>query len=201
VILDWAGTAVDYGCCAPLVAFVEIFKRRGVDISIKEARGPMGIHKRTHILRLTQLDSIAQRWQDVHGREPTEDDVDTMFQAFVPTLLEILPDYCEPIPGVLDAVAAFRQRGLKIGSSTGYTREMMDVVVPEAEKRGYAPASIVCSSDVPAGRPSPWMALKSAMALGVYPMEAIVKIGDTVPDINEGLERRDVDHWPGPDRQ
>jgi phosphonoacetaldehyde hydrolase len=84
-------------------------------------------------------------------------------------------------------VAAFRQRGLKIGSSTGYTREMMDVVVPEAEKRGYAPDSIVCSSDVPAGRPSPWMALRSAMALGVYPMEAIVKIGDTVPDINEGL--------------
>jgi phosphonoacetaldehyde hydrolase len=147
----------------------------------------MGVHKRTHILRLTELDSVAQRWQEVHGSEPTEEDVDAMFEAFVPTLLEILPDYCEPIPGVLDAVAAFREGGLKVGSSTGYTREMMEIVVPEAKKRGYAPDSVVCSSDVPAGRPSPWMALRSAMELGVYPMEAIVKIGDTVPDVNEGL--------------
>lgn len=186
-ILDWAGTVVDYGCCAPVVAFVEIFKRRGVPISVEEARGPMGIHKRAHILQLTQLASIAQRWQEVHGRKPTEDDVDGMFQAFVPTLLEILPDYCTPIPGVLDAVAAFRERGLRLGSSTGYTREMMDVVAPEAEKHGYAPDCVVCSSDVPAGRPAPWMAFKNAMALGVYPMAAIVKIGDTVPDVHEGL--------------
>ena len=110
-----------------------------------------------------------------------------MFQDFVLALLDILPDYAEPIPGVLEAVAAFRERGLKIGSTTGYTREMMDVVVPEAKKQGYEPDSVVCSTDVPAGRPEPWMALKSAMEMGVYPMDAIVKVGDTVPDVEEGL--------------
>lgn len=187
VILDWAGTAVDYGCVAPLRAFVEIFRQRGVDLSIAEARGPMGVHKRTHIQQLTQLDAVVQRWEAAHGRAPTDADVDAMYEAFVPTLLEILPEYCEPIPGVLGAVEAFRARGLKVGSSTGYTREIMDVVVPEAAAHGYAPDSIVCSSDVPVGRPAPWMALKSAMDLNAYPVEAVVKVGDTVPDVAEGL--------------
>ena len=187
VILDWAGTAVDYGCCAPMVAFIEVFRQHGVPITIEEARGPMGVHKRTHVLQLTQLESVSQRWQEAHGRQADEADVESMFQDFVPALLDILADYTDPIPGVLEAVAAFRERGLKIGSTTGYTREMMDVVVPEAKKQGYEPDSVVCSTDVPAGRPEPWMALKSAMEMGVYPMDAIVKVGDTVPDIEEGL--------------
>jgi phosphonoacetaldehyde hydrolase len=186
-ILDWSGTAVDHGCFAPVAAFVEVFRRRGVPISVEEARGPMGIHKRTHILQLTQLKSVSRRWHDVHGIAPTAEDVDAMYDEFVPALLGIVPDYCEPIPGVPAAVAAMRERGLLVGSSTGYTREIMDVVVPEAAKRGYAPDSVVCSSDVPFGRPAPWMALRSAMELNAYPMAAVVKIGDTVPDIQEGL--------------
>jgi len=170
-----------------MVAFIEVFRQRGVSITIEEARGPMGVHKRTHILQLTRLESVSQRWQEAHGRQPDEADVESVFQDFVPALLDILPDYAEPIPGVLEAVAAFRERGLKIGSTTGYTREMMDVVAPEARKRGYEPDSVVCSTDVPVGRPEPWMALKSAMEMGVYPMDAIVKVGDTVPDVEEGL--------------
>ncbi len=76
---------------------------------------------------------------------------------------------------------------MKIGSTTGYTREMMDLLQSEAKKRGYEPDSTVCATDVPAGRPEPWMCLMNAQHLGVYPMESIVKIGDTLPDIGEGL--------------
>ena len=85
------------------------------------------------------------------------------------------------------AVADFRKRGLKIGSTTGYTGEMMKLLLGEAKKRGYEPDSSVCATDVPAGRPEPWMCLQNAMNLQTYPMEAFVKIGDTLPDISEGL--------------
>ena len=187
VLLDWAGTTMDYGCYAPAVVFVEVFRRKDVPITIEEARVPMGAHKMVHIRKITQLDRVAQAWMDVHGGRPNEDDVEAMFRDFVPLQLDCLANYADLIPGTVESVSAFRARGLKIGSTTGYTGEMMGILVAEAKARGYDPDSTVCATDVPAGRPEPWMCLQNAMNLGVYPMESIVKVGDTLPDIEEGL--------------
>ncbi len=187
VILDWAGTTMDYGCFAPAVVFVDVYKRKNVPISIEQARIPMGAHKKVHIRELSFMEDVAARWQEVHGQKPSEDDVGAMFQDFVPLQLKCLADYADLIPGTIEAVARFRKRGLKIGSSTGYLGEMMELLLEEARKRGYEPDASVCASDVPAGRPQPWMCLENAKKLQVYPMESIVKIGDTLPDIWEGL--------------
>lgn len=187
VILDWAGTTMDYGCYAPAVVFVEVYKRHGVEITIEEAREPMGAHKKVHIRKISQIPAVAKRWQEVHSRPCTEDDVEAMFQEFVPLQINCLADYADLIPGTLEALEKFRKRNLKIGSTTGYTGEMMALLLAEAKKRGYEPDSTVCATDVPAGRPEPWMCLRNAENLRIYPMEAIVKIGDTLPDIEEGL--------------
>lgn len=187
VILDWAGTTMDYGCYAPAVVFVEVYKRNGVEISLGEARRPMGAHKLVHLREISRIPSVASRWREVHGRPCAEEDVQRMFEEFVPLQLDCLAQYAELIPGTREVVAELRQRGIKIGSTTGYTREMTDLLLAEAARHGYAPDSTVCATDVPAGRPEPWMCLENARNLGVYPMEACVKIGDTLPDIEEGL--------------
>ncbi|MBI4509932.1 MAG: phosphonoacetaldehyde hydrolase [Deltaproteobacteria bacterium] len=187
VVLDWAGTTVDYGCLSPTAVFLEVFRKRGVEITLEEARGPMGAHKKDHIRALSRMESVASRWRAAHGKPCTEEDVDAMFREFVPMQVACLADYAALIPGTLEAVQDFRRRGLRIGTSTGYTSEMMEVLVPEARMRGYEPDFIACASDVPCGRPAPWMFYKNAMALGVYPMESLVKIGDTVADVEEGL--------------
>ena len=187
ILLDWAGTTMDYGCYAPAVVYIEVFKRKGVPITIDEARAPMGAHKKVHIRKISQIESVRQRWQEKHGRLPDEDDVEAMFQDFVPLQLACLADYADLIPGTLEAIAKFRRRGLKIGSTTGYTREMMDVLLAEAKKRGYEPDSTVCAADVPAGRPAPYMVLQNMINLQVYPPEAILKVDDTLPGIEEGL--------------
>lgn len=187
VLLDWAGTTLDYGCYAPAVVFIEVYKRKGVPISIQEARAPMGAHKKVHIRKISQLETVSRRWQAAHGRPPDEDDVEAMFQDFVPLQLACLADYADLIPGTLEAVADFHRRGLKIGSTTGYTTEMMKILLAEAKRRGYEPDSTVCASDVPAGRPEPWMCVQNAMHLRVYPFEACVKADDTLPGIDEGL--------------
>ncbi len=187
VILDWAGTTLDYGCYAPAVVFVEVYRRQGVDITMEQAREPMGAHKKVHIRKVSQIPAVARKWQEVHGRACSEEDVEAMFQEFVPRQLACLAEYADLIPGTLEALGTFRARGLKIGSTTGYTGEMTELILREAEQRGYVPDSTVCATDVPAGRPEPWMCLQNAMNLGVYPMESVVKIGDTLPDIAEGL--------------
>lgn len=187
VIFDWAGTTLDYGCYAPAVAFAEVYKRNGLEISLEEAREPMGAHKLVHLRKISQIPAVARRWQEMHGRPCTEDDVQRMFDQFLPLQLDCLAQFADLIPGTLEVVAELRRRGVKIGSTTGYTREMIDLLLHEAAQRGYAPDATVCVTDVPAGRPEPWMCLRTAENLGVYPMEACVKIGDTLPDIEEGL--------------
>ena len=187
VIFDWAGTTVDYGSQAPAMVFVEVFEREGVSISLAEAREPMGMDKKDHIRAITRMPAVAERWQAAHNRRPDEDDVCRMYAAFIPLQVEALANYAELIPGTLETCAFLRERGIKIGSNTGYNRAMVDVVAKQAEHQGYVPDSIVCSDDVPAGRPAPWMSLANAMQMGTYPLEAIVKVDDTLPGIAEGL--------------
>jgi len=187
VLFDWAGTTMDFGCMAPAVVFVEVFARKGVPITVEEARAPMGAHKRVHIQRITELDSVRKRWQEKHGRLPNDADIEAMFQVFVPLQLKCLSEYSAMIPGALDTVNALRKRGCKIGSTTGYTTEMMAINLKDAERQGYKPDSTVCASDVPAGRPYPYMCLQNVINLGVSPVEACVKIDDTRPGVEEGL--------------
>jgi len=187
VLLDWAGTTMDFGCMAPAVVFVEVFKRKRVPITIEEARAPMGAHKRVHIQRITELDSVRRRWQEAHGRPPNDDDVSAMFAEFVPLQLECLSDYSALIPGTLEAVAELRRRGIKIGSTSGYLSEMMKINLADAKRQGYEPDCTVCAADVPAGRPYPYMCLQNVIKLGVSAVQACVKIDDTVPGVEEGL--------------
>lgn len=187
VILDWAGTTMDFGCMAPAVVFIDVFKRKDVPITMEEARAPMGAHKRVHIQKITELGSVRRRWQEAHGRLPNDDDVTAMFEDFVPRQLACLSTYSALIPGTLEAVAAMRARGIKIGSTSGYLTEMMKINMADGKKQGYAPDSTVCASDVPAGRPYPFMCLQNAINLRVTTMEACVKIDDTAPGVEEGL--------------
>lgn len=187
VIFDWAGTTVDYGCFAPLEVFLEIFKEANVEVTIDEARKPMGVLKIDHIRILLNEPRISDEWEKVHGKKPDEKDVETLYAKYVPALLKILEKYAEPIPFVLDAVANLRKMGLKIGSTTGYTSEMMGIVVPKAKENGYSPDCYFTPDGLPDGRPLPWMCYKNAIELQVYPMTNIVKVGDTISDIKEGI--------------
>lgn len=187
VIFDWAGTTVDYGSLAPLAPFLEVFRRRGVELTVAEARTPMGMYKRDHISALLQMESVRRRWFEVHQRYPVEADVDSLFEEFIPLQLAAIKDHADLIPGCLECQAELRKEGLKIGTTTGYDREMMDILAPLARQQGFVPDSIVCVSDVPKGRPAPWMAVLSAMQMDAYPLWAVLKVGDTETDIHEGI--------------
>lgn len=187
VVLDWAGTTVDFGCIAPAAAFVRAFTEAGVPITMAEARGPMGLPKWEHIREIMATPTVAERWQVVHGRHPDEGDTEAMYERFVPLQVQSVAEHSELVPGVLETVAAMRARGLAIATTTGYPREVMDVVVREAKQQGYEPDVTVCAGDTPSGRPGPFMALQALIKLSISPVESVVKIGDTAVDIEEGL--------------
>jgi phosphonoacetaldehyde hydrolase len=187
VILDWAGTTVDHGSLAPIRVLQKIFSDREIEISEEEARRDMGILKKDHIRALLKIPRIATAWQQRYQRAPGEEEVESLFADFVPQQMACLVECSNVISGVTETVLRLRDRGLKIGSTTGYTRPLMDILLPHAASQGYAPDCTLCPDDVGAGRPFPWMIYESAIRMKVYPLEAVVKIGDTISDIEEGL--------------
>ena len=187
VILDWAGTTVDHGSLAPVRVLQKIFADRGIEISEDEARRDMGVLKKDHIRALLHAPRIAEAWRMRYRQIPEERDVETLFADFIPQQMQCLLEFSPVISGVTETVRRLRSRGLKIGSTTGYTRPMLDILLPHAASQGYAPDCALCPDDVGAGRPFPWMIYENAVRMKVFPLEAIVKIGDTVSDIEEGL--------------
>jgi phosphonoacetaldehyde hydrolase len=165
---------------------VRVFEAFGIAATTAEARQFMGLEKKEHIRSMCKLPKIAEQWKAQYGRVPNEDDVDRLYGKTEPMMVASIVSHADPITGLLPFVEAVHARDIKIGSCTGYTAPMMDVLVPAAAQRGYRPDCTVCASDVPAGRPFPWMCYQNAIQLQVHPFESMVKIGDTISDIAEG---------------
>lgn len=187
LVLDWAGTTVDFGSLAPTRTLERVFAAKGVAVTDGEIRAYMGWPKRVQIGKMLEFPRVAAAWKEAHGSAPTEKDADEIYEKFIPEQTACLLEYSHVLPGVPEAVEEFRRRGLKIGTTTGYTFDMMQVILPAAAKEGYSPDCTLTPGEVGAGRPHPYMVYENAVRLQVYPMAAIVKVGDTISDIHEGL--------------
>ncbi len=186
VVFDWAGTIVDHGCFGPVVAFQEVFTRAGVPIAVDEARAPMGLPKKDHLRTIAAMPEVMARWEARYGKAFGERDLEDLYAAFTGMQISVLKDHCGVIAGAIAVMDWLRRHDVKIGSTTGYVRAMMNEVVPRAGAQGLHVDSMVCADDVAAGRPHPWMAFRVMEQLGVYPPHACLKIGDTLPDVAEG---------------
>lgn len=186
-IFDWAGTMIDFGSFAPMGVFVKAFKTFDIEASIDQARKPMGAPKWDHIRAMMDDPAIASQWQRAHGRLPSDDDVDAVYEVFVPMNEDVVADYATLVPGARQTVEYLRARGMKIGSTTGYVRSIMDRVLPVAASQGYVPDNLVCADDLAEGRPGPLMMYKCFVDLAVYPPSAVIKVDDTEPGIAEGV--------------
>ena len=186
VMLDWAGTTVDHGSIAPVLALQTLFASHDIQLSSEDARREMGLLKRDHIQAILQLENVCVAWARKFGCEPTAEDLDKLYAEFGPLQMEIITKHSQVIDGVAETVARWKSRRIRVGTSTGYTRAMLDPVMIQARMQGYSPDSSVCPDEVGAGRPVPWMLLRNAQLLDVYPLSRCVKIGDTVSDIEEG---------------
>ena len=188
VVFDWAGTMVDFGCRAPVLALLEVFAEAGVEVTEAEARVDMGRAKRDHIRALLAAPRVAEAWRARHGQASDEADVDRLHDAVEPKMRAAARDCAALIPGAASLVADLRARGVRIGSTTGYTRPMMTDILPLAADQGYAPDVVVCAGETREGRPSPLMMWKALVDLRAWPARACVKVDDAVVGISEGLE-------------
>lgn len=190
VILDWSGTTIDKYVIAPAVVFVDVFDKYKVPITMQEARLPMGLRKDLHIKAITEIPEVRKRWIDVYDNEPQQKDVDNMFKDFVPMQMECLKKYTTLLPNTVETVNTLRNKfNIKIGSTTGFTKEMVDLIMQETYKQGYKPDVSVAGDEVKNGaRPKPFMVFKNMDLMNVHPIQAVVKVDDTITGCQEGIE-------------
>ncbi|MEO3470846.1 phosphonoacetaldehyde hydrolase [Roseomonas sp. CAU 1739] len=185
VILDWAGTVLDHGSRAPMGAFVEAFAHFGVAISIADARGPMGMAKRDHIRLVGTAPAVATAWRAKHGRDFDDAAIDAIFDVFEPLNVAAVEAHSALIPGAKHALDWCAANGIRIGSTTGYTRPIMERLAPLAAAQGFTPEVMVCAGDLAAGRPAPLQMWHAMAAMGIWPASTVVKLDDTPPGIGE----------------
>ncbi|WP_372995199.1 phosphonoacetaldehyde hydrolase [Marinobacter sp.] len=187
VIMDLAGTCVDFGSLAPIQAFMKLFEAEGIDLSEAEAREPMGTEKREHIRRILAMPRIRNQWRNAFGSEPERPDIDRLYNAFLPLQTAAIAERTKLVPGALALQEQLREQGIKLGVNTGYSREMVNVMLPGLAAQGFEPESVVVATEVPQGRPAPHMSFKNALELGITAVQGCVKVDDTTTGIEEGL--------------
>ncbi len=186
VVFDWAGTMIDFGCMAPVQALIEVFAAEGLALSAEEARRDMGKAKLDHLRALLADPTVAPRWAALKGAPASPADVDRLYACLEPAMKAAAAKSSRLIPGAAEVAAALRALGVRIGSGTGYTREMMADILPAAAAQGYAPEVVVCAGETPSGRPAPLMTWKALIALDAWPARACIKVDDAPVGIEEG---------------
>ena len=189
-ILDWSGTVSDKYVIAPAIAFQQVFSDYGIEVSMEEARVPMGLRKDLHIKKmLLGNNRISEMWNAKYGYTPTLHDVGKLFEDFVPIQLHALHEHATLLPDVNQTIQYLRVgMGIKVGSTTGFTREMVEVLETAANKQGAYFDTTVAGDEVSNGaRPAPHMVYKNMDNLGIDSPVGVVKVDDTVGGIGEGL--------------
>ena len=186
VIFDWAGTMVDFGCEAPVTALIEAFGMEGVNLQARVARRDMGIAKIDHVRNLLREAEVAAAWRDAKGRVSSERDVEILMGHLGPLMRGHAAAASALIAGARQTFDGLRGLGVRVASSTGYTRDMMEPVLAQAAAQGYTPEHVICAGETPQGRPSPLMIYKTCAELGIWPLSHVVKVDDAEAGIAEG---------------
>lgn len=186
VLFDWAGTMVDFGSCAPVAAMRRVFAGAGVPVAEEVVRRYMGQAKREHVVAMLSEPEVADRWRAAHDAAWSEADIDRLMTALEPAMQAEAEATATLVPGALDALRMLEESGIRVGSTTGYTRTMMAGILPRAEAQSYAPEVVVCAGETRAGRPAPLMLWKAMAEMGVWPADAVVVVDDAPVGIEAG---------------
>jgi len=185
VVLDVAGTVVDFGSRAPLLAMRETFAANlGITPPDAMLRASMGKNKREHLRDLC----LALDNSNAGGAC-----IESLVDALYGDLDERLPLWVAQrnewtSPSVPRVLAELRSMNVAVGFCTGYD----DVMVQPFRRlldRSFGTSHgmpVVTASHVQRGRPHPDMAVLVAELMGVEPAHCL-KVGDTVMDMQEGI--------------
>ncbi|TWP50084.1 phosphonatase-like hydrolase [Lentzea tibetensis] len=136
------------------------------------------------------------RWMGASKREAIaamlgQSEVDVVDAAFADFRRRLAAAYeavpPEPLPGVPEALAKLRAAGVKVALTTGFDRAVVDGLLGTLGWDSSVLDAVVCVSDVPAGRPAPYMIFRAMELTGVRSVAEVLVAGDTTRDLEAGV--------------
>lgn len=192
VIADLAGTWVDKYCLSPECAMKKTLFKHGILVDSSIIRAGMGLSKKTHIESiLAHIKKILENSRNidlVHKLSLLSTN-DTLYMDYLEIQKQVIRRFCTLIPGVLPAVRQLEKQGIKVGFTTGYPKDVTDLIMNEINTRyGVDLSKYGVSSDqvVNGNRPDPFMLYKCMDLMGIQDSKTVVKVGDSMLDILEG---------------
>lgn len=178
VVLDMAGTTIDDGQQVYRV-LAETAAAHGATPTPEEIARWHGAAKHEALRALLTPPG---------GTPPHEDRLHTVVADF---RVRLTAAYAAapptPLPGVSEALADLRAAGIKVALNTGFDRDIVDSLLNALGWQGDSVAdAVVCGSDVPTGRPAPFMIFKAMERLGVTDVARVLVAGDTPRDLEAG---------------
>ncbi|MEI7657467.1 MAG: HAD family hydrolase [Phycisphaerae bacterium] len=178
-VFDMAGTTVDDAGDHVAAALVSVLEQAGVHATAREVDPVMGIPKPLAIRELLR---------HARGCMPDPDEVHAVhaeFQAAMVDFYRIDPSVRE-IPGASGLFRRLRDAGVRVTLDTGFDRLIVDAIIERLGWSGLVDDSIA-SDEVDRGRPEPDMIRALMRRAGVTDPVRVGKLGDSVSDIDEGL--------------
>lgn len=187
VIFDLAGTLIDNGCLAPVHAMKSAFAKHGLLVSDEIIRADMGLPKRAHIKAILDNPSILGQWECIFNNPPRQVDIDQIYASTNQELKHIVCKYSEPTPYAVELLHYLQANGIRIGITTGYSRDIVNSLSGQIHKAGIIYNNLVCADEVKNPRPKAGMINKILDDWEIYNfgLHQFIKIGDTVADIQE----------------
>ncbi|MDE3156804.1 MAG: HAD hydrolase-like protein [Acidobacteriota bacterium] len=176
VVFDLAGTLVeDHG--EVLVSVTSALERQGIQVPTDEIREWRGASKRDVIRH------FIERHTDTGAAGATGDRVDRTYADFRRLLAEQYATHgITPIAGAARTLDWLGDRGIRIAATTGFDRDVADLILARAGWQQPL-ANLVCGSDVPLGRPAPYMIFRAMEAARVTNVREVAVVGDTPLDL------------------
>jgi len=180
VVFDIAGTTL-YDNDFVNIAFRNAMQSSGYEVTQREVNDVMGLKKPQAIRMMLEKRMPAENI--------TEQMIDDIHHVFLKNMIDFYkndPDIRE-IEGASNVFRILKENGIKVALDTGFSRDITQTIIDRIgwERDGLIDAS-VCSDEVPAGRPHPYMIEKIMQQLGINDVKAIAKVGDTPSDLEEG---------------
>ncbi|HWE61011.1 MAG TPA: HAD family hydrolase [Chloroflexota bacterium] len=180
VVFDMAGTTVDDAGNLVLTSLVEAARTCDLPGSADELNAMMGMNKREVFTILAERRAPA-------GSAEAGALAERALIAFIEHLRGVYERSLRPLPGAEDTFRFLRARGIKIATDTGFEAQIGSMIVDRLGwlDRGLIDTAIF-STDVPRGRPAPYMIFRAMERLGVLDVRRVMKLGDSPADLEEG---------------
>jgi phosphonatase-like hydrolase len=179
VVFDLAGTTIDDRGMV-LECFVETVRAFDLSSTPEELNDLMGLNKRE------VLGMLAGR-RYTPGSPEAELLAHKALAQFIERMSKAYDRHLAPIPGAEETFAFLRARDIKIATDTGFDTTISSLIMQRLKWPGRLIDMAITSSEVPRGRPAPYMIFQVMEQLGILDVHKVMKVGDSPADLEEGF--------------